>query len=144
MAIQQTLTASFKLELLQGVHDFTADTFKIALYTAQAALNDETVTYLTDGEVVGAGYTAGGQVLTVVPPAAAIGVTGHYVAFVSFNDVLWPGSDFVARGALIYNASKGNASVAVLNFGGDKISGGAGFRVVFPQATDTSAIIRIE
>lgn len=144
MAIQQTLTASFKLELLQGVHDFTADTFMIALYTAQASIGDETAAYTADGEVVGGGYTAGGQVLSVVPPAGVIGLTGRYTAFVSFDDVIWPDADFLARGAMIYNASKDNKSVAVLNFGGDKISGGSGFKVAFPQATEASAIIRID
>lgn len=135
--IVQTATTSFKVDLLQGVHDFSADVFKIALYTADATLNADTAVYTTSNEVVASGYTAGGAALTVaVTPTSTSGV-----AYVSFSDVTWA-SSLTARGALIYNSSKSNKAVAVLNFGADKTSASQ-FTVKFPSAAYDSAIIRI-
>lgn len=142
MSITQTLTTSFKVELLQGVHNFgptSPDTFKIALYASTATLDATTTAYNSSGEATGTGYTAGGSTLTISTTPTFGGTT----AYVSFDDASWPLSSITAGGALIYNASKANRAVAVLNFGGNKSSIGGTFLVQFPTATSTSAIIRI-
>jgi hypothetical protein len=130
------MCTSFKLELLSGVHDFSTDTFKIALYDSGAALGASTQEYTTSNEVVASGYTAGGATLTVVPPASS-GTT----AYVDFDDVTWTAS-LTARGALIYNTSKSNKAVAVLNFGADKISI-TEFTIIMPAADANNALVRI-
>jgi len=121
---------------LSGVHDFSTDTFKIALYDSGAALGASTQEYTTSNEVVASGYTAGGATLTVVSPASS-GTT----AYVDFDDVTWAAS-LTARGALIYNTSKSNKAVAVINFGADKISV-AEFTIIMPAADANNALIRI-
>lgn len=141
MAITQAMCTSFKVELLQGVHNFTAstgDTFKIALYTSSATLNATTTAYTTSNEVVGAGYTAGGNTLTNVTPTSS-GTT----AFTDFADTTWSTATITARGALIYNSTDSNKSVCVLDFGSDKTSTAGNFTIVFPTADATNAIIRI-
>jgi len=133
-SIVQTQTTSFKKELYEAVHDFTTDTFKIALYTASADLNEATTAYSTSNEVVGTGYVAGGVILTGV----TIGSSG-YTAYVNFANAAF-GASVTARCALIYNSSKANRSVAVLDFGSDKTS--ASFIVTMPANTSTTALIR--
>ena len=136
MTIQQGQCTVFKLNLLTGDENFISGTYKIALYTANAELSYETLTYTTANEVVGGGYTAGGEPLTIIPPA-----TYGQTAYVSFNNVTWTGVSFVCRGALIYNSTT-NAAVAVLDFGNDK-QAGPNFVVTFPTASSTTAIIRL-
>lgn len=137
MAFTGNYTCSvFKLGLLSGNFDFasgTTDVFKIALYTNNATLDADTEVYTTIGEVVSAGYTAGGKVLT---PSVSI---SDGISFVDFNDVTWNGA-FTARGALIYKY--GGAAICVLDFGADRTST-ATFRVQFPVNTSSSALIRI-
>lgn len=135
MTIQQTQTTSFKKELYQGVHDLETDNIYIALYTANATLDQGSTQYTSTGEVVAAGYTAGGQLL-LNPTVASDG----YTAYVSFANPSWAAA-LTARGALIYNASKSNKSVAVLDFGADKTSA-ATFTVTLPANTADSALIR--
>lgn len=136
MSIIQTQTTSFKKELYQGLHDLLTDTIKIALYTANANVNETTTAYSTVAEVVGTGYTVGGEVLTGVTLNSA-----GYVAYVSFDNLLWSPAAFTTRCALVYNASKANRSVFVLDFGADKIAANT-FSIAFPANTPTSAIIR--
>jgi hypothetical protein len=139
MAITQGLTTSFKLEILEAVHDFTTDTFKIAVYTSAAILGPNTTVYTSSNEVTSAGYTAGGQVLTGV-----IVSSGSGVAYVTFNNLTWSNVTFTARGALIYNSSKGNKSVAVYNFGTDQTAGALNvFNIAMPADTANEALIRI-
>lgn len=141
MAITQTLCTSFKQELLQGIHDFTASTgdeFKIALFTSSASLDASTTTYSTSNEVSGTGYTAGGNTLTNVTPT-----TSGTTAYVDFDDTTWTSATITAAGALIYNATDGNRAVAVLDFGGDKTSTNGDFTIQFPTADASNAIIRI-
>jgi hypothetical protein len=135
MAIVQTQTTSFKKELYQAIHDLSTDTIKIALYTGNASLDASTTVYSSTNEVVASGYTAGGQVMTGV----SISSSG-YVAYASWNNVSWT-SSLTARCALIYNASKGNKSVAVLDFGSDKTSTTT-FTITMPSNTSTTALIR--
>jgi hypothetical protein len=147
MAIQQTATTSFKVELPQGIHNFgptSPDTFKIALYTAIANVGPTTAVYTTVGEVVGTGYTAGGNTLVInVTPVAANNSSGIPTSYWSFNNTSWASATFTARGALIYNLSEGNKSVAVLDFGSDKTVNNDIFQIIFPTPDANSAIIRI-
>ena len=134
-SIVQTQTTSFKKELYQGLHDLSTDTIKIALYTAAADLNAATTVYSSTNEVVASGYTAGGQVMTGVQISS-----DGYTAYVNWNNVSWSGA-ITARCALMYNASKSNKSVAVLDFGADK-SSSTTFLITMPANTSTSALIR--
>lgn len=138
MAITQALCTSFKTEILGGTHDLDTDVLKIALYTSSATLDATTTAYSSTNEVSGTGYTAGGETLS----GAAITSSGT-TAFVDFSDVTWSSSTITARGALIYNSSKSNKAVAVLNFGSDKSSSNGNFVVSFPTADANNAIIRI-
>ena len=136
--IVQTQTTSFKAELYEGIHDLLTDTIKIALYTAFADLDAGTTAYVTTYEITGTGYVAGGNTLT----GATVQATGTTV-FVSFNNTSWTNASFTCRGALIYNASKANRSVAVLDFGNDKIVSNQTFTVQFPANAANSAIRRM-
>lgn len=142
MAITQTLCTSFYVECLKATHDFTnstGDVFKLALYTSSATLDATTTVYTATGEVEATGgYTAGGNTLTNVTPTST-GTT----AFVDFADSVWSASTITARGALIYNSSKSNKAVAVIDFGADKTSTASDFTVVFPVADADNAIIRL-
>jgi len=137
MSIVQTQTTSFKVELYQGIHDLTTDVIKIALYTASADLNETTTAYSvgTPGQVVAAGYTAGGSILTPITVASS-----GYTAYVGFPNVSWTAA-ITARCALIYNSTQGNKSIAVLDFGSDKTSTTT-FTITMPANTSTSALIR--
>lgn len=143
--ITQTLTTSFKVQLLQGVHNFgpaSPNTFKIALYSPTASLGADTTVYSTTGELPTAnGYTAGGKTLTISTSPTS-GSSGGTTAYVSFSSAIWTGASFTAAGALIYNATQGNKSVAVLNFGDNKTASGT-FTITFPPANASNAIIRI-
>jgi hypothetical protein len=133
-SIVQTQTTSFKTELYTAIHDLSTDTLKIALYTANADLNEATTVYTTSSEVTGGGYTSGGVVLTGVTISS-----DGYTAYVNFNNASFSAS-VTARCALIYNASKANRSIAVLDFGSDKTS--SSFIITMPANTATSALIR--
>ena len=141
MAIVQTQCTVFKVNLLKGLENFntgTSYTYKIALYTANANLDAETLVYTTTDEVTGTGYTAGGKVLAPTVPTSSVGSS---TAWVSFANVTWSPASFTTRGALIYNATTG-AAVAVLNFGSDKTASNS-FTITFPTADASNAIIRI-
>lgn len=139
MAIVQTMTTSFKAELFTGTQVFGTDTFKLALYTSAADLGAATTVYSSTNEVAASGsYVAGGGALTGVTVSSS-GTT----AWVTFSNISFTSATITARGALIYNSSKGNKSVAVLDFGQDKSSSSSTFTVQFPVADATNAIIRI-
>ena len=146
MAITSALCTSFKKELLERKHDFNATsghTFKIALYTWSATLGAATTDYSATNEVVGTGYTAGGETLTNIDPTSS-GTT----AFVDFADATWASATITAAGALIYNTTTDGGSsttnaVAVISFGGDKTSTNGDFVVQFPTADASNAIIRL-
>jgi len=137
MSIIQTQTTSFKAELYQGIHDLTTDVIKIALYTANANLNEDTTVYSSTDEVAATGtYSLGGAQLTPI----TIGTSG-YTAFVGFPNISWTGA-ITARCALIYNDTvAGKPSIAVLDFGSDKTSVGT-FTITMPANTATAALIR--
>ena len=136
MAIVQTQTTSFKAQLYQGIHDLTTDVIKIALYTANANLNEDTTVYSSTNEVANTGtYSAGGAQLTPITVSSS-----GYTAFVGFPNISWTGT-ITARCALIYNSTQGNKSIAVLDFGSDKTSVGT-FTITMPANTATAALIR--
>ena len=143
MAITQAMATSFKVGLLNGTFNFgtgTPQVFKIALYTASATLSSTTTAYTTSNEVVGTGYTAGGNTLTVSQIPTSTGTT----AFLDFADSTWAAATITARGALIYLANgTTNPAVCVLDFGSDKTSTNGSFTVIFPAADASNAIIRI-
>lgn len=156
MPITQAMCTSFKAEVLLGVHDFRStggDTFKIALYTSLANIDANTTAYTTVGEVTGANYTAGGAVLVNGGVTASNNSASTGTGFATFSNVTFANSTITARGALIYNTTPSangtanttltNPAVAVLDFGADKISTSSDFIIVFPTATNTTAIVRI-
>ena len=136
MAIVQTQTTSFKAQLYQGIHDLTTDVIKIALYTASADLNENTTVYSATNEIANTGtYVAGGAQLTPITVASS-----GYTAYVGFPNISWTGA-ITARCALIYNVTQGNKSVAVLDFGSDKISTTT-FTITMPVNGPTTSLIR--
>jgi len=135
--ITQTVTTSYKYDCYTAQQNVATDTLKMALYTAAANLNADTTVYSADNEVSSTNYTAGGQVLTGV----TVSTSGSTV-YVSFNNPSWNNVSFTCRGALIYNSSKSNKSVAVLNFGSDKTVSNNTFTVILPANTATTALIR--
>lgn len=141
MAIAQAATNTFKVGLPSGTFNFNSDSFKIALYTGAASIGPDTTAYTTTGEVVAAGYTAGGNPLTVTQVPTIGNQSGVATVYLSFSNVTWT-SSLTARGALIYKVGGGNPTVCVLDFGADKTSTNT-FTVQFPAATDTAAIVRI-
>jgi hypothetical protein len=135
--IVQTLTTSFKQDILKGLQDLDTDTLRMALYTANADLDQNTTAYTTNNEVVGTNYTAGGNICQNVTI-----LTSGNIVYVNFDNVVWTNVSFTCRGALIYNQTKGGKSIAILNFGSDK-KAGPNFTVTLPANTPTSALIRV-
>ena len=144
MAITSAICTSFKVELLKGVHNFTAitgDTFKIALYDSDATLGASTTAFSTSEEITntsGTAYTSGGATLTSVTPVAS-----STTAVCDFADVSYTSASFTANGALIYNSSDSNAAVCAIAFGSDKTATNGTFTIQFPTADATNAIIRL-
>ena len=149
MAISQAMCTSFKVELLSGGHNFnttnvartvdTQDTFKIALFTSSATSDATTTAYSVTNEASGTGYSAGGNTLAISQVPTSTSTT----SWLDFTDTTWSSATITANGALIYNSTNSDTSVAVLAFGGDKTSTAGDFTIVFPTADSTSAIIRI-
>jgi len=147
MSILQTVTTSCKIQLLQAVHNFgptSPNTFKIALYNGNADINAATTVYTTSNEITGTGYTAGGNTLVISQsPTSGTNQNAVPTAFISFSNTSWTNATFTARAALIYNATQGNKSVAVLDFGSDKTVSNDTFQIIFPTPDANSAIVRI-
>ena len=141
MAIVQTMCTSFKAEVAQALHNFTAgtgDVFKLALYVATANLGADTSVYTSTGEASGTNYTAGGIALTNITPLAANG-TGYW----SFDDATFSNVTLTCAGALIYNSTNGNRAVCVLNFGQTITKTAANLVVTFPPMGATDSVLRI-
>ena len=82
MSFSQGQTTIFKQNLLNGLENFTSGTYKIALYTSVANLDNTTTAYTTTGEVSGSGYTAGGQTLVNIPPSTAFTIDNNFVSHI--------------------------------------------------------------
>jgi len=139
--IVQSVCTSFKVELLKGIHDLTpttGDTIMLALYGSSASLGPETTAYTASGEVSGAGYVAGGITVTTVDPTSS-----GTVAIADIADATFTSVSLTARGALLYNASKANRAICVLDFGVDRTKSGEDFVVTFPLADSMNAVLRI-
>ena len=142
------MCTSFKQQILQGAHDFTAstgDTFKLAMYDNSASFTAATTAYTATNEVSASGsYSAGGGALTNVTPT-----TSGTTAFTDFADLSFTSATITAYGAMIYNTTPTsglgltNPSVCILDFGGAKTSTAGTFTIIFPTADASSAIIRI-
>lgn len=156
MPITQAMCTSFKAEIMLGVHDFrvtSGDTFKLALYTSLATIDANTTAYTTSNEVTGTNYTAGGGTLANLGVVTSNNNDSTGTGFTDFSDLTFTNATITARGALIYNntpsalsnagATLTNAAVCVLDFGSDKTSTAGDFSIIFPAATNTTAIIRI-
>lgn len=141
--ITQAMCTSFKVGLLNGEFDFgtgTTQTFKVALYTSAANLSAATTAYSTANEASGAGYTAGGAVLTISQVPSSSGTT----AYLDLADTVWAATTLTARGALIYKADGvTNPAIAVVDFGEDKQTNAGDFEINWPAANPANAIIRI-
>ena len=138
MTIQQGLTNSFKEQMLQGQQNLSSNTLKMALYTGFATLGPTTTVYENTYETSGTGYTVGGETLA----NGSIASSANGIVYVSFSNPSWSNASFTARGALIYNATQSNSSVAVLDFGADKTCSNQTFTVTLPANTATTALIR--
>lgn len=147
MAITQAMCTSFKVELMQAVHNFTnttGNTFKLALFRAQASIvgtfGAGTTNYSDMGadQATGTNYTAGGSSLTNVTPTSS-GTT----AYTDFADLVFTNVTITTSGCLIYNSSASNKAVAVFNFGGDKTATAGDLTIIFPTADASNAIIRL-
>ena len=129
-----SVTNSFENQLFLAVHDFTTDVIKIALYTSSATIDNSTTAYSATNEVSGTGYTAGGN--TLAPTVTQI---GNY-AVLDFADTSWTSASFTCRGALVYNSSKSNKSIFVLEFGTNKTVTAGTLTIQFPTADVNNAI----
>jgi len=141
--ITQAMCTSFKVGLLNGEFDFgtgTTQTFKVALYTSAANLSASTTAYSAANEASGAGYTAGGAVLTISQVPSSSGTT----AYLDLADTVWAATTLTARGALI-NKADGvtNPAIVVVDFGEDKQTNAGDFEINWPAANSANAIIRI-
>tara|TARA_R110000796_G_scaffold32310_3_gene84744 strand:- start:330 stop:764 length:435 start_codon:yes stop_codon:yes gene_type:complete len=136
------LCTSFKVELMKGVHNFTAasNVFNVALYTNSASFTAATTAYTSSNEISGTNYSAKGQALTSVTPTSS-----STTAFTDFADEVFSTVTISSvRGALIFNdAASGDPTVCVLDFGADKAASSGDFTIVFPTADASNAIIRI-
>ena len=145
MAITSAICNSFKQEILEAEHNFTASTgitFNLALYTSSATLGAGTTAYTTTEEITntsGTAYTAKGKALPSVTPTLA-----SSTAVCDFADVSWTSASFTANGCLIFNDSHStDAAVCAIAFGGDKTVSSGTFTIQFPAAAATTAINRI-
>ena len=144
MAITSAVCNSFKTEVLQGLHNFTAssgNSFKLALYTSSATLNKSTTAYSTSNEISntsGSAYTAGGKALTSVTP-----VLSTDTACCDFADISFTSASFTANGCLIYNDTNSDRAVCAIAFGADKTVTSGTFTIQFPTADASNAILRI-
>lgn len=156
MAITQSMTTSFKAEILLAVHDFRStggDTFKLAMYTSSATIDANTTAYTATNETTGTNYTAGGGTLTNGGVTASNTSTSAGTGYTTFSNLTFTNATVTARGALIYNTTPSangtanttltNAAVAALDFGADKTSTAGDFTIIFPTASNSAAIIRI-
>ena len=137
MASTSAFTNQGKQDFLNGVH-LPADVYKIALYAA-AATNDKTTTaYSVTNEVSGTGYAAGGIALS----GFTVSISGDTAYMTWSTNPSWTIATITAASAIIYNSTRSNKALAVIDFGGTFTSAGGTFTVQLPAAGLT-AILRI-
>ena len=136
MSCTPGLCISAKLDLVTGVHQ-SGDRFMLALYAPAANLNPYVEEYTKQDEVKGKGYQAGGMVLQGYTPT----VEGIHAGVVWDKETIWKNATITARSGLIYNASKGNKALMVIDImdetgnpvtstnGNFKVDGGIAFFV---------------
>lgn len=137
MAARAFITTSAKADLIRGVHQ-EGDVYKIALYSSMVGLNEGVQQYTTMNEAIGANYDAGGRVLDGYQVTV-----DQDTAVLDFDDPIWLNSTISARGALIYNSSKGNKALAVLDFDALFTSSNGAFRLQMPPPTKATGLIKI-
>ena len=138
MSIIAGPTTSFKVDLLNAVHNFTSHSFYLALYDSTADLGPSTTAYTATGEVSGTGYTSGGALLSITAPTYS-----GTIAYIDITDATWATSTITARAGLIYNSSASNKSVMVLDFGANRSSTASSFTVTWPAPDTDNAILRL-
>jgi len=113
-------------DMASGAIDFDTDDFKCMLVTDAYTPDQDGDMKRSDvtGEVAGAGYTAGGEEVTV----GITKDTGHDRVDVALDGILLLASTITARGAVYYKDRGGAASadelVAYIDFGIDVTSTG--------------------
>ena len=141
MAITQAVAASFKQQLLDGVHDLDTggNVFKLALYTANPYNTSSTV-YSATSEVSSSspyiGYTTTGKDLG---SNAVVATT--LVASCDFADAVWTTATFTAAYGAIYNDDKSNKLCVALDFDGNKTATAGTFTVTFPSPSSPADAI---
>ena len=124
---------SFAQELLKGTHNFTSNTIKIALYTANPYTTASTqYTTGSANQVSGTGYTTGGNTLN--NPVVA---NQTNVATLTFDQTQWTSATFGAAFGAIYNNSASDKLVVVLDFGGTKSCSNGTFTITFPSTSSS-------
>ena len=155
MANTQSMCTSFMGELLKATHNFgtapiraasTADTFRAALYLASATINAATTAYTVTGEVSGAGYSAGGIVVTnaTAPIATNASATAGVAYWTPSASLVYTSVTLTTAfdAVLIYNASQSNKAVSVHTFGSQTITAGT-FTLTMPVNNTTTALLRL-
>ena len=140
MAITAAVCNSFKQELLAMTPHTAADVYKIALYTSTATLSKATTAYSATNEVGNSGsYAAGG--ITLVGFTVTLDTDTAILDWTT--DPTATTATITARGALIYNSSRSNKAVAVLDFGSDITSTAGTFTIAFPLPAAATGLVRI-
>ncbi len=124
-----TFLNALKNDLAVDLDDTTADRFKVMLVTSSYTPDFGTHDFKADvtNEVVGTGYSAGGESLTSV----TLTQSGGTITF-DADDVTWTSSTITARGAVVYDDSLTNDPlIAYIDFGADKSSSSGDFVLSF-------------
>lgn len=141
-----TIVDQFPLDLLTGKHDFSADTFKLALFAEAAALDGDTTAYSATNEVSGTGYTAGGATAAVSSGYPQyVTINGVAYASIRFDTVTWSTATISGiRYGLLYNdTATGNPAIAVFDYAADQSVSSGNATIAFPSAERPPIAIRI-
>lgn len=139
--ISRGYTFSFIDELSEAVHNLDIDVLKLALYSDDVTLGTATTAYSTTNEITGTGYSAGGVTLAWASGFPAQDATTGVKSF-RFATASWPTATFSARAGLIYNWSRSNKSVMVLDFGAVRSVVASTFSITFPATLPPIIAVR--
>ena len=129
MAATYGMTLACKRDLLDGVHH-RDDVYMVALYGSDATLNPFTEFYEKEGEAKGKGYLVGGKPLK----GRVVGMHGTRAQISWERTVRWPNATIRARHALIYNKSKDNRAMTILDLGEEAASTNGNWDLELPEA----------